>query len=58
MMEWKYFLSIFKIYEVYTWILFGGDCVLEIAEAFCDEEDYVELLAEGDEGVGPGDPGV
>ena len=38
--------------------LFGGDCVLEIAEAFCDEEDYLELLAEGDKGVGPGDPGV
>ena len=38
--------------------LFGGDCVLEIAELFCDEEDYIELLAEGDEDVGPGDPGV
>ena len=38
--------------------LFGGDCILEIAEAFCDEEDYIELLAEGDEVVGPGDPGV
>ena len=38
--------------------LFGGDCVLEISEAFCDEEDYIELLAEGDEGVDPGDSGV
>ena len=38
--------------------LFGGDCVLEIAEAFCDEKNYIELLDEGDEGVGPGYPGV
>ena len=38
--------------------LFGEECVLQIAEVFCDEEDYLELLAEGDKGVGPGDPGV
>ena len=38
--------------------LFGGDCVLEINEIFCDKEDYIELLAEGDEGVGLGDLGV
>ena len=38
--------------------LFGGDCVLEIGEAFCNELDYIELLAEEDEGIGPGDPGV
>ena len=38
--------------------IFCGDYVLEIAEAFYDEEDYIELLAEGDEGVGPGDPVV
>ena len=38
--------------------LFGGDCVIEISEAFCDEEDYIELLAERDESISPGDPGV
>ena len=47
-------VRVFKEYKE----LFGGDCVLENAEAFFDEEDYMEILAKGDEDVGPGDPGI